>query len=372
MTRSSTRLHRWFPTRNGVTLVETATMGACTTAVLVMVLPTLSEMRRQAKEVRCLANLGQIGDANAIYAATDRNELAIPTHRLLGLLPSPVGEYEWGGKSGVGQPVTGSSPLNSKWGTQYGRGPASRKLNQIIYGHHFPNFLDNPGPNQQHWLADTQLDLPVYRCPGDHGYAGHHYSSFKTSKLTSYDHYGNSYAANTMWLGIAGGSCTLSSNSPFLRPVSEVPAPSRTYAYIENAGFFAWRKNYGDDGCSVGGPTGGDVESVTTGWHGQPFIFSVAFVDGHSARVFIKGHTQPQPDLGRYPDFAGIPRDYSFYQCVIIRGGGWQMDTLPAPPVRTSFSCSAGGPIDPIVFAPNNSRSTSAIEFFAPEQEGEE
>ncbi len=330
--------------RRAVTLTEVTT-GVCTVTVLIaMLFPAMGEARRAGKHVRCLANMRQIGEASAIYAAADADDFLVPAHRNAEVGPTKAHNYVWGGKSGVGEPTAGEDPTASQWGTAAGRGPSTRPLNRVIYGDVFADHLNDPGLFGVNWLDDTELDLDVYRCPGDYGYTGYNYVSWRDGKLTSYDHYGNSYAASTMWIGVAGGGCLLSSNSPFLRPASRVPVPSLTLMYLENSGRFAARRNYGIDGCSS--LSGADAVSTTPihGWHGRDFEFNATFVDGHAAAVFIDGHLHPQPHLGRYPESS----NWSYLHCVIWRGPDWQIDTLPAPPVLTNIPCASGGAPDPI------------------------
>jgi len=142
------------------------------------------------------------------------------------------------------------------------------------------------------------------------------------------------------------------SNSAFLKPISRIPNPANTVYFIENAGRFAWRKNYGANDCtSFGGSLGNDVDSIVKGWHGRPWMFQVSFVDGHANTVKMEGHQQPTPHLSGYPSCtADDPQQcYSNWHCVILRGPGWQIDTLPAPPVQTVFPCGgSGGLVDEI------------------------
>ena len=325
-----------------MSLIEVGVSVLALTAVISLLLPALGEGRRQGKEVRCVANLGQIGRASATYAASDMNELLTPIHPLL-MIGSFVGTYGWGGKSGIGEPVSGIDPTSSRWGTSEGMGPATRPLNRVIYGDVFPDHQNDPGISQTNWLDDTQLDLDVFHCPADAGYTGHHLISWRDGKLTSFDHYGTSYAVSQSWIGVAGAACTLQSNSSFARPASRIPAPARTILYLENCGRYGFRRNYGIDGCSCLSGCGDIPQAPIRGWHGQDFVFSVAFSDGHVSPTFIDGHLHPQPNIGRYPDISGSPTSYSFWRCVIIRGDDWQIDTLPAPPVGSGIPCAGGG-----------------------------
>ncbi len=329
-----------------MTLAEVVVSTASISVVTALLIPSLSDTRYLSQRTQCLKNLGHLGSAAAIHAMTDPLGLGIPVHPLMGTAPGALGEYEWGGKSGIGEPYSGGDPASSKWGTQEGRGPATRRLNQIIYGDVFPDYVNDPGPNNINWLADAQLELDSFHCPADTGYAGHHYSAWRESRLSSYDHYGNSYSASAHWVGMAGGGCTIMSNSPLLRPLADVPNPGRTLLFIENAGRFAYRINYGMDGCSsLTGPLSNDASTGIKGWHGPENTFQVAYVDGHAAAVYIRGHEQPQPELRSYP-FG----DYETWRCVTIRGPDWQIDTLPAPPVETNIPCVTPGVVLDVVY----------------------
>jgi hypothetical protein len=329
--------------RPAVTMLETVVGTTALLALLAMVTPSLTEARRQSKEVRCMSNLQRIAGAGAAYAAADSNELLIPVHELTGTGGS-LGSSEWGGRSGAGEPMF-TEPVSSKWGTQFGRGPGSRPLNAILYKGGFLDYRENPGIKNANWLNDTKLDLDVYRCPSDYGYSGLHFKAWRDGGLSSFNHYGNSYAASAHWIGVPGDDCTLLGNSAFMRPASEVPSPSRTLSYMENCGRFAWRLDYGIDGCGglTQGP--GDPNAIVRGWHGSPFTFGTAFVDGHVSRTHIRGHLHPQPNIGRYPGNDDPSSAYYFWNCVIIRGPDWQGDTLPATPIPTGFPCTSSDAI---------------------------
>ncbi len=337
--------------RNAFTLIELLVVVAIIALLISILLPSLKRAREQAKMVACLANLKGIATAGNTYAGSDRSEITIPVHPLLGIIPGAIGEYEFGGKSGIGEPEMMTDPLSSKWGTQNGRGPATRGLNPILFKGGFTDYIDNPGPNNINWLNDAKLDIDIFKCPSDKGYTGHHYSAWRDSGLSSFDHYGTSYTANTLWIGVAGGGCVIYSNSAFLKPMSRIPNPANTVYFIENSGRFGWRRNYGIDDCAGGyrGPLGMDVETVMKGWHGKPWNFETSYVDGHASMAYMPGHIHPQGALPFYPTWNGQTTSHYFWHCVIIRGVGWQIDTLPGPPVNTGIPCGQGGvPVNPI------------------------
>jgi hypothetical protein len=72
------------------------------------------------------------------------------------------------------------------------------------------------------------------------------------------------------------------------------------------------------------------VPGTVTGWHGRDWIFNASFADAHAGTIRMKGFDNPH--LEEYPLFDS----FDAWKCVIIRGKGWQLDTLPAPPVEPS------------------------------------
>lgn len=339
--------------RLGFTLIELLVVVSIIALLISILLPSLKRAREQAKLALCTANIRGMAAAGNTYAASDRSEMLAPVHSLFGNIPGAVGEYEWGGKSGAGEPLNGTDPIDSRWGTQYGRGPGTRTMNSIIYKAQFHDYREDPGTNQENWRNDTKLDLPIFRCPSDRGYTGHHFQAWQNSKLSSYDHFGTSYTVVTSWVGVAGAGCTLWSNSAYLRPASRVPNPANTLFFQENCGRFGWRKNYGnsaDGGCGSLQGTPLEVTTYIKGWHGKNWNFAASFVDGHAATIVMNGHQQPEPHLSNYPDcpYTTYANCHFYYHCVIFRGQGWQIDALPAPPVKTSLPCNSGPIANPL------------------------
>ena len=332
--------------RTAVTLTELAASVAALGMAAALLAPALGEVRRYGKDTMCLQNLAQIAQASILYASIDPEEQAVPLHPIAGYGPAhgtssstltAVLAVCYGGKSGAGK--WGHS--RAFWGTAYGRGPASRPLNGILYKGGLPDYAGPPYGSyggydvRERWAADTTLDLSIYRCPSDSGYTGIHYDDFKTDGLSSYDFFGNSYHANTMWIGYGPGS-RLSSNSPFWHRLSEVVNPAETLYYQEHCSRFAHFAAPLPANCDPG-----PYEEVVKGWHGQDWEFNVAFVDGHADQVRIRGFENPK--IGRYPGFTDPNYGHNHYRCVINRGPGWQLDTLPVPPVPTGLVWKAAG-----------------------------
>lgn len=338
---------RGVPRVSFVDVVGVLILGAVLTAWL---LPALAGVSRSSKGRNCLTNLMQIGYANAIYASQDRADMALPVHSKQfeqcegheagGMCYPPVfvGAYEWGGKSGIGRDsfVTGSpgDPLNSKYGTKAGFGPASRPLNSILYPAQFADHL-NPQFNPEGAASDTQLDLKIHRCPADTGYTGVepgiHCPSFSANRLTSYDHFGTSYSANIFMTAMSVAGSEMLSNSPYLHRLSDIVAPSTTLAYQENNGRWAWAAApEACDGTQNGLDLSPGVVGYLRGWHGKDWTFNAAFTDGHADSIYMRGYRSELV----FPD---DPDRQSSFACIIIRGEGWQVDTLPLDLVRTGL-----------------------------------
>lgn len=333
--------------RSGGTLSEVIVSITAIGFLAICLMPAVASVRNSSKEAVCHANLARIGFANSVYASQDLGDAAIPVHRKQFQQdpnhPIYIGAYEWGGKSGIGRDdfLTGTAgnPLNSRYGTQAGFGPATRPLNRILYRDELTDYANDPGDNGANWLADTRRELSTNECPADVGYTGVHYPSFRDSGLSSYDHFGTSYAANIFMIGRSGGS-NMYSNSPYLHRMSQLASPVTTIAYQENNGRFAWAAAPEVPECTdvVGGI---GISGSVIGWHGKPWTFNVAFLDGHTDAIYMRGYSNPR--LGRYPDLGSEEGSYQQYQCIIVRGMGWQKDTMPADFVLTNLIAVGGG-----------------------------
>ena len=355
---------RGVPRSRAFTLVELLVVVSIIALLIAILLPSLRKAREQAKLATCMANMTGLAKAGLVYAADDPGENMIPVPNT-DYLPEASGAVEWGGKSGIGQPQSAGDPSQSIFGTAAFRGPAHRPLNSSLFKGGFPDYNppgkeSNPGPGSENYLNDTKLDLGIYRCPSDTGYAGGGFlytahnsretdrnePAFQKEGLTAYNHYGVSYIANTFWIsgGLAGSQ--ISSQSVYLTPLSRVPSPAASIAYLEAPARFAWV--WGDwegSGCEWVdyGSRVYHPNATMAGWHRQPFNFVVAFADGHASMVEMKGCIRPAPNLGpaNYPKGqcgGGSDEDsYSCLRCVTMRGPGWQLDTLPATAVLTPY-----------------------------------
>jgi hypothetical protein len=218
-------------------------------------------------------------------------------------------------------------------------------MNVLLYNGGFPDWkaLDN----EDGMLADTQLEMDLFVCPGDDGppRGGHCESWIQNTEQSSYDHFGNSYAANLFMISSTAGG-PMNSNTPYMRPITRVPTPARTLYYEENIGRWAWAAK--EDPCDF--LPGIDVGPLKTirGWHGQDWTYVRAFTDAHAEyqKIIEEGTENNQGYSAHYRSeqlitlpawIDGTRYGWSFWRCVIVRGEGWTKDTLPAPVVQTDL-----------------------------------
>ncbi len=335
----------WTSRRTALTLLELAAVVAALAVLAAMLTPALGDVRRRGKDTVCLQNLARIAQASTVYAGQDLDGQAVPVHFMYTFGPAwghPSSSTRatlsicYGGKSGKGE--HGNRLF---WGTAFGRGPTSRPLNAILYKRDFPDYMAEPYGSYpyadilQRWYADETLDLAVYRCPSDSVYSGLGPHGLELSGSSAFDHYGNSYNASDMWVGI-GPDYPLSSNTPLLHRLYELANPAETIWYTENCARHAKHVAPFPDDCSLG-----EQYATIRGWHGEDFRFNVSFVDGHADYIRIRGFDNPI--LGHYPGYTDPWSGFVHWKCVTMRGPGWQIDTLPVAPVETDLIWEKSG-----------------------------
>ena len=325
-------------TRHALTLVETVLALTCAAVLLACLVPATAAVSGKSKQAQCLTQLARIGSANLIYATEDPSNADIPIHPQFYTQnqndPTYIGAYEWGGKSGIGKPGHTNDPgiFGSRYGTAAGFGPATRPLNRILFGE-LPDYTNDPGSNYVNWESDTQLALDAMQCPSDTGPPpGAHCPDWRINTgRSSYDHFGTSYNANIFMTGnSAGGS--MSSQSPYLHRLRDVPVPSETVLYQENIGRWAWAVRENPQCQWLG--AGVFPEGTIRGWHGKNWMFTAAFVDGHADTLYMNGHES----VAAYADDNANEQ----FRCIVVRGPSWRLDTAPLPRAEVPFAHPGG------------------------------
>lgn len=347
------------------TLIELLVVIAIIALLISILLPSLDSARQQAKRVACTSHIKNIATSSRVYEADDPSGWGIPVHpkqydQCPGQLqgenctdPIFIGAYEYGGKSGIGADFflsgSGGNVLNSKYGTKAGFGPASRPMNDILYPGGFKDALETRRFDRITALRDTDLDLGLFKCPGDDGppRGAHCPDWINNSERSSYDHFGTSYASNVFMIANASAGSEMRTNSPYMRPTSRIPTPARTLYYEENIGRWAWsaiRETCDGSLNSLDlspGVDPGPTKSIA-GWHGVDWTFNRAFVDGHAEfqKIFIEGTQDNEGYALHYRTEIVYPDDDQMQEglaCIIVRGDGWQKDTLPADLIPTKL-----------------------------------
>ena len=230
--------------RSGFTLVELLVVISIIALLIAILLPSLRLARESAKRGKCLYHIRGIAIGSLTYAADDPQESAIPVavdqnDPIFDEDPywARYGNYGFGGKSGRGGGSINGTSLDRPYNWSNGLGSADRPLNAVLYRSGVPRPPSGADADEH---PDTKLNLDLYLCPSDRGFRGNHYREWGQSNLSSYDFFGTSYAANVFWTGPTVPTCTMGSNSPYLRSLSRVPAPTETILYVENVGRYCW------------------------------------------------------------------------------------------------------------------------------------
>jgi prepilin-type N-terminal cleavage/methylation domain-containing protein/prepilin-type processing-associated H-X9-DG protein len=285
--------------RRAFTLIELLVALGIIAVFLGILLPSLSSARGEGTKVRCLANLRELGMALAMYSNDDENGYTAPVHPRAETSWWYEGEYEFGGKTGLGYYAHEDFKANHRLLNQYAMKTAGASL------------------------------LAMYECPGDEGIP-----RVRTAgRPDGYDfdtYFFQPFALNRKIFDVTGTSYRLNNHidftrlfpqfsthfyGPYMRPVSQVPDPGTTVILEETIAEVAkWNR-----------PT-----YVTMGWHRKTNTFNVLMLDGHAAPIYLSG----QSDLSNaYPDYW------------VLRGQDWRMDCYPRPPVcdKPRHDCETAG-----------------------------
>jgi len=265
--------------RGGFTLLELLIVVAIIGVLVGILTPALSGARSEATKAKCLANLHALGQAMATHSIDDEKGYTTPVHPLAEAWLYD-GEYEYGGKSGVGVMGPGGAFAEE-----------TRILNRYIYG------------------ETKNVPAKLFQCPTDQGIqpAPVEFEPFFFLSITKnrpvHATTGTSYRLNNHIDFLRNTDFSKAFYGPYLRPRTRVPAPGTTVLLEETVAEVAkWNA----------------PNHVTQGWHGKTNRFNVSFVDGHAEAIHLAG----QADLSdAYPNYW------------ILREPGWRMDCYPDAPI---------------------------------------
>lgn len=266
-------------------LLELLVVMAIIALLIGILVPALGGSRTEGAKLKCLSNLRSLGQAFAAYTVDDERDYTSPVHPKAEASWYFDGEYEYGGKTGLG--VMGAPDWRQD----------NRILNRYLYG------------------TGGGTAFALYECPGDGGIPALDPSdgwvNFDSFFLSSQQRYRPAHVS-------AGTSYRLNNHidftrtrpafqqqhffGPYLRPITRVPDPATTVLLAETVAEVAkWNP-------------GLHVE----GWHRKANLFNVLFVDTHAGAIFLSGHEDQSESYDGY---------------WVARGDGWRLDCYPQPPI---------------------------------------
>lgn len=255
--------------RRSFTLIELLVVVAIVALLISILLPSLSQAREQAKSVKCVANLKQIGDGMNMYFM-DHNEW-FPYEK----------RNELNGVHGF---YYGGHPGRRMWWGYYWEAwrdtPAGRPFNSYLYPG-LPNW--DVKQNKEPALFRQVRDLPIYECPADTGGFWNTQTDDQEHDYPLYFETGSSYDFNyhyvLSWaIAYRREPRWLELGNAFLRKQMEFHS-SRFVALYEDP-FDSAQWNF----------------IPRRGWHRQWNQHNFLFLDGHAASTFAdttKGNRGP-------------------------------------------------------------------------------
>ena len=348
--------------RRAFTLVELLVVIAIIALLISILLPSLARAREQAKSMKCLGNLHDMGSAGFSYAADDPSDLLIPVHPNATL--NNTSNYVsgsrrcFGGKSGSSDYADGffATGYDDNDGMHVGFGPPTRPLNRHIFK---GAMADRWGQEPEDRRLDEELVLEAFKCPSDVGFEERDTavpSTYQTESkfgVSLYDLYGSSYQTGAPLIGRPNNNETLSAIGAWMRPMSQIPNPSRVLLLSES-------KNRGNEYWNSWA-FGGD--RYNWGWHGKIRTHNHTFADGHAQSVEFSVRTNVVDIASEieleYDDFSlrgghtvvvsvsGGNNLHFFWTFgppvatqvghLLMTGDGWVNHTFPAPALDTGI-----------------------------------
>ena len=202
-------------------------------------------------------------------------------------------------------------------------------MNEILYRGGFKDNLAKQRPAghaPRHHPRSGPLQVPRGRRPA--AWRSLPLVDPENSEQSSFDHFGNSYAANIfMTSSTAGGY--MYSNSPYLRPTTRVPTPARTLYYEENIGRWAWAARR--DVCDfLNGIDPGPTKTIR--WLArrrldlQPCRSSTPTASTRRSSTAVRRTCWAIYEHYRIEKLSTVSRepgaDWTQFRCIIVRGDG--------------------------------------------------
>jgi prepilin-type N-terminal cleavage/methylation domain-containing protein len=137
----------------GFTLIELLVVVGIIALLISILLPSMAKAREQAKSVKCLANLKEIGKAMVMYFGDNKDWFPFEKSNTVGYLTG----FYYGGHPGRA----------GYWGydnTAFRTTPAERPFNRYLY-----TDLPDRDYSVRQALYESIREMPIYLCPSDTG-----------------------------------------------------------------------------------------------------------------------------------------------------------------------------------------------------------
>lgn len=263
-TRCARRTRSRQPHRRAFTLIELLVVVAIIALLMSILLPALSKAKEQARTVKCVSNLRQIGLAMLQYFQETNNWFPFERQNRE-YIPPLTGAY-YGGHPG--DPSIWWAYTTPEWRTT----PAGRPFNRYLYPD-LPNYDVPPG----HPLFRAVRTLPVYECPSDLGQGGLYMDDAHEVgwNRAQYQKTGTSYTCNYpfAWFWAYRGfgwQGWLQRSNAFLREQLR-SCPSRFVILYEDVFDSALY-----------------LRIPRRGWHRRMNYHTLLFLDGHAANMLTE------------------------------------------------------------------------------------
>ncbi|HVP09947.1 MAG TPA: prepilin-type N-terminal cleavage/methylation domain-containing protein [Phycisphaerae bacterium] len=274
------------------TLIELLVVVAIIALLVSVLLPALAAARAQGTKAKCMANLHAIAQGFNAYSVDDVSGYTAPVHQAAETYWYGEGEYEYGGRTGIG--VYGPGGWGDATATEDFR-DVNRPLNKFLFGD----------------AASTKWEM--FQCPTDTGIppAPYDFDSYFLEQdptgqtMSVFQITGSSFRLNNHFDFTGQTPFGTAFYGPYLRATTQVPEPGTTIILAEAVSEVAkWN----------------EPSWRTLGWHRIFNVFNVGFVDGHVGSIHLAGQS----------DWTAASRAAGYW---LLRGDGWRMDCYPKPAV---------------------------------------